>query len=508
MSMSTKQKPMRKLILLLLGVTLFAACHKTSEQDHPHREAAHEHDEALSVDTTIWAKGLELFVEYPAFVVGHRSRFAAHFTRLAGHEPVEKGSLTVSLIKGTKGIRHRVEKPSSPGIFTPALQPKEAGAHQLVFELQTADGKARIVAGKVIVYPDKQSAGQALDQRNSSEPEISFLKEQAWKIDFQTAEVKKDTVYGRIKLMGKWIAVPSNQRTLNAGSSGNVLFETPELLEGKKLRKGQVLMRISGEDLNVSSLESEIRKAKATFEQANSEYKRKKELHELKVVPEAEFEAVEKRYEVALANYQQLLKNYGDKGVAIRAPFDGYLKQVFIENGTFVNAGQALLKMGSNRTSRIEAALAPEKRELISQTEKIWIQEKGRMLPVKAKIVAVGRNVSEKKPLLPLYLEVQTSIEALEGSLVELQLAYTTTPTKLGLVIPKEALLEDFGTYKLIVQSGGEAFEMRIVEVGVFNGNRVAIKKGLRPGERIVVQGAYQVKMASMSGTVGHGHAH
>ena len=74
-------------------------------------------------------------MEYPAFVVGHSSRFAAHFTKLDGHRPVTEGSVTVSLIKGKSGIRHMVEAPSSPGIFTPTLQPKEAGEYQLVFLL-------------------------------------------------------------------------------------------------------------------------------------------------------------------------------------------------------------------------------------------------------------------------------------------------------------------------------------------------------------------------------------
>lgn len=58
-------------------------------------------------------KNTELFVEFPVLVVGQTSRFAAHFTEMDQHQAVKEGSVTVSLIKAGKGIRHTVEAPSS-----------------------------------------------------------------------------------------------------------------------------------------------------------------------------------------------------------------------------------------------------------------------------------------------------------------------------------------------------------------------------------------------------------
>ena len=40
------------------------------------------------------------------------------------------------------------------------------------------------------------------------------------------------------------------------------------------------------------------------------------------------------------------------------------------------------------------------------------------------------------------------------------------------------------------------------------DGKQVQILKGLHTGERLVTRGAYQVKMASASGTIPHGHSH
>jgi multidrug efflux pump subunit AcrA (membrane-fusion protein) len=78
-----------------------------------------------------------------------------------------------------------------------------------------------------------------------------------------------------------------------------------------------------------------------------------------------------------------------------------------------------------------------------------------------------------------------------------------------GLLVPESALLEDYGSYSVIVELSGESFERRPVILGRRNGEQVEIKRGLDEGEIVVTKGAYQVKMASMSGqTPAHGHAH
>ena len=76
-------------------------------------------------------------------------------------------------------------------------------------------------------------------------------------------------------------------------------------------------------------------------------------------------------------------------------------------------------------------------------------------------------------------------------------------------MIPVNGLLEDYGNYSVIVQLSGESFERRSVKIGKRNGENVEIRQGLQIGEVVVTTGAYQVKMASMSGsTPAHGHEH
>ena len=153
------------------------SCNNKAENAHAHNaDGSHVGEEIPRLDYTIWTEKTELFVEFPALIVGSPSRFAAHFTVLNKHQPVKKGSVIVSLIKDDKGIRNTAEAPSSAGIFTPAIQPKEAGNYQLVFELTSPEFSDKITIDDVTVYANTYEAIKALGTAED-EGSISFLKE-------------------------------------------------------------------------------------------------------------------------------------------------------------------------------------------------------------------------------------------------------------------------------------------------------------------------------------------
>jgi len=169
---------MRYIIILI--ALLAASCQSTEEHGHAHDAAGGHIDEAgeiRRVDYTRWTDKTELFVEFPVLVVGKTSRFAAHFTVLNKHQPVREGSVTVSLIQDEKGIRHTVEAPSSPGIFSPSLQPRAAGNYQLIFDITTPQYQDRIVINDIRVFADAEEAISAVGDKEEDGGAISFFKE-------------------------------------------------------------------------------------------------------------------------------------------------------------------------------------------------------------------------------------------------------------------------------------------------------------------------------------------
>ena len=499
-----------KYIIIVLAF-LAMSCNNKAEDAHAHNaDGSHVGEEIPRLNHTIWTDKTELFVEFPALIEGNGSKFAAHFTVLDKHQPVREGSVTVSLIKDGKGIRNKADAPSSPGIFSPAIQPKEAGNYQLVFELTTPEYSDRISIDDVMVYATTDEAIKALG-KEEDDGSISFLKEQAWKIDFQTAPVVSGKIYDVINTSGVWMPSPGSTKSLAAKSNGVVDFKMDNLTEGTAVKQGQLLMSLNSQGLASNNLSTDIASAKAKFQQAKSEYERKKELYESKIVPKSEFEKVESSFEIARANYQSLVSGVSGGSKQIRAPFDGFIKSITVSNGDYVAQGVALVSVGTHQSKVLKTQLAPDYGLTMDNAQGIWYQDNdGQWKDVtdaEGKILSIGKDVERENPLISVFAQVNAEVEMPEGSLTPVQIAMGNATQ--NTMIPVNALLEDYGSYSVIVQLSGESFERRPVKIGKRNGENVEILEGLQVGEVVVTTGAYQVKMASMSGsTPAHGHEH
>ncbi|ADR21706.1 hypothetical protein MATR_06610 [Marivirga tractuosa] len=500
-------------IVIFLSLLAFS-CQSTEDHGHAHDEnGGHAADEGNrpSVDYTVWTKSTELFVEFPVLVAGQTSRFAAHFTEMDQHQAVKEGNVTVSLIKGGKGIRHTVEAPSSPGIFTPSLQPKAAGIYTLIFELKTPSYSDRIAIEGIQVFESIEEAQNAEGLASEDGNAITFLKEQAWKMEFQTTQVELKTIYETISTSGKWMVDPNAYQSLVAPASGKVDFLENSLLEGAEVKKGELLMTVSSAGLTTNNLNAEIQKAKAEYDKAKSEYERKESLFEDEIVPKSEWEAVKQRYKIAKTNYETLAKSFRSGGKQILAPMDGYVKSLVVENGSFVEQGEKLLSIAEHKGSLLEVQLSPETNVALDHIQNIWYQPSSNkwssLKETGGRILTKSREVAPSDPLLSVFASVAEEVNMPEGSFTAAQLAVGSG--KESMVIPISALLEDYGQFSVMVQLSGESFERRNIVVGNRNGNEVEVLEGLSAEEVVVSKGAYQVKMASMSGQApAHGHSH
>jgi len=270
-------------------------------------------------------------------------------------------------------------------------------------------------------------------------------------------------------------------------------------------------MNLSSQGLASNNLSTEIANSKANFEQAKAAYDRKKQLYESQIIAKAEFEKEESNYAIAKSNYQTLSLGVSGGNKQIRAPFNGFIKSINVSNGDYVEQGVALVVIGTNQSKVLKAQIAPNYGLTMENVQGIWYQTKdGQWISVsdaEGSILSVGKDVNQEKPLISVFAQVNAAVNMPVGSLTQVQIAMGSA--HLNSMISVKALLEDYGSYSVMVQRSGESFERRPVKIGKRNGENVEILQGLEVGEMVVTTGAYQVKMASMSGsTPAHGHEH
>ena len=82
------------------------------------------------------------------------------------------------------------------------------------------------------------------------------------------------------------------------------------------------------------------------------------------------------------------------------------------------------------------------------------------------------------------------------------------TPQENVISIPVSALTEEQGIYFVYIQTGNEEYQKREIAIGENDGKNVRVLSGLDSGDKVVVKGAYQVKLASNSSVLPEGHSH
>ena len=170
-----------------------------------------------------------------------------------------------------------------------------------------------------------------------------------------------------------------------------------------------------------------------------------------------------------------------------------------------------MVTVGTHQSRVLKTQIAPSYGLTMENAQEVWYQTKdGQWRNVATSggsILSIAKDVDNNRPLISVFAQVNDDVDMPDGSLTQVQIAMGNATQ--NSMIPISALLEDYGSYSVMVQLSGESFERRPIKIGKRNGENVEILQGLQVGEVVVTKGAYQVKMASMSGsTPAHGHEH
>ena len=230
------------------------------------------------------------------------------------------------------------------------------------------------------------------------------------------------------------------------------------------------------------------------------------------VVSQKYFQEIQLRYKNAQTTFNTIETNYTAGGHKIMSPIQGYIKNVMISEGEHVEIGQPIAIVFQNLKLILKAEL-PQKyfSKLNSISSANFITANDSKIystdSLNGKLVSYGKSADNNAYYIPVNFEIDNNGEIIPGSFVEVLLK--TNVIRDALVIPYSALIEEQENYFAYVQTSGEGFQKRELKIGVNDGMNVQVLAGIKEGERVVTKGAYQIKLATMSGKMpAHGHEH
>jgi RND family efflux transporter MFP subunit len=508
----------KAIISFVIVAGLLAGCnndsheHANAEHGHLHGDETHAGVAPEPLAYTLYTDKTELFVEFKPLIVGKTSKFAAHFTQLGKNfKAVTEGSVTVSLIGNKKQLTNTAEKPSSPGIFRLALNPENSGTYQLVFDIHTKEFSDKIMIENTTVYPDTKTALTNQRKQTIGE-EIVYFKEQAWKIDFANREVKKQPFTEIIKTTGQILPTYGDEVIITAKSVGIIKFGSNKKRIGSAVNSGETIFTISGAGLTEGNLHTKYKEAKNNYEKSKMDFERAEGLVKNNIISQKKFQDSQLRYKNAQTTFNTINKNYTVGGHKITSPIQGYIKNVMVSEGEYVEIGQSIASVSQNRKLILKAEVPQKyfsKLNSISSANFITVYDNKIYSTdsLNGTLISYGKNTNDNAYYIPVNFEIDNNGEIIPGSFVEVLIK--TNVIEDALVIPYSALIEEQGNYFAYVQTSGEGFQKRELITGANDGMNVQVLAGINEGERVVIKGGYQIKLATMSGKMpAHGHEH
>ncbi len=299
---------------------------------------------------------------------------------------------------------------------------------------------------------------------------------------------------------------------------------------GARVTTGQVVAYVvpkldAGE---ISQVQSELRKAEVRLARARRDEKRIRGLVESGALPAKRLRDVESDVELARAEVAQARRRLGQSNnlasrrgarngaVAIRSAIDGTIAQRSFVDGGFVSNGQELLRVVDRSQLWLEAHVPEANLARVGQPTGAWFEPGRGEPPVEidvstgGKLVSFGEIIDPRTRTAPLIFEIGAGADGRDlrvGAFVKAHIL-SGEPREV-VAIPSSAVLDEKGLDVVFVMVGGESFERRTVQLGIRDRTMVEVKEGLEPGEIVVSEGPYYVRLASTStGSIGHGHAH
>lgn len=511
---------MNRVPVIFLFAILLALIPACSHSDHPHEdpETAVEHP---TVAVTHWTDRTELFMEYPVFVAGMSGRSAIHVTDLVDFSPLSEGQAVVSL----RGEDGRVIEfnggPSRPGIFGVDLNVEQAGVYEMSLRVDAPNVQDLHELGQVTVYAPATPLPVDAEEAEA----ISFLKEQQWILEFGTTTVTARGIRPGVTVPATIQPRPGGDALLTTPVPGRVDPASPVPVPGEVVRAGAVLAQIipRSDDLrDRAGLRAALIEAEQSFLLAGQDRDRAVRLVKARAVPtrrideaEAVLTASKARLEAAQERWSRFesLSSSADHHsgavmFALRAPFDGVVSEVRFTAGGSVEEGSFLMRVVDPARVHVVGDIP----ELLGAT--LGTVTAGELILDGQQPVGLEKPLALNPVIDPVArtTEIRFALDNRDtryriGQAVQLRLFVGGEESVAA--IPESAVIDDGGRPVVFVQTGGESFERRPVQLGNQADGYVQVLNGVEPGERVVHRGGYLVRLAAMSTQIpAHGHVH
>ncbi len=294
-------------------------------------------------------------------------------------------------------------------------------------------------------------------------------------------------------------------------------LESIDFKEGSRVQKGQLLYTVDPQSLEeaTNAQQSKVSEAQTQLTKAKADLARIKPLAESKAVSKSDLDAAQAAYDAAKANLAAAHANLRSSKInlgytKIVSPIDGIIGKTEAQVGEYV--GRAPNPVILNTVSEVDTVLVkfsiPEamfitaarhyeeyKKLLIDSVYKeIKLQlADGSIYPNTGKIDFINRNVDQSTGSILIQASFPNSDKLLRPGLYS-KVRVLTGFQKNAVVIPLKCLIETQGSFSVFTVNDSNMVESQAIKILHKSGDIAAIKEGLEPGDKVVIDAIQKVR--------------
>ncbi|PKQ65024.1 hypothetical protein BZG02_04090 [Labilibaculum filiforme] len=257
---------------------------------------------------------------------------------------------------------------------------------------------------------------------------------------------------------------------------------------GDYVSEGQVIAKIDPRDYKIA-----LEKSSATFKLAEAEYKRYKRLLEKESVAASTYDLMESNYTAAKTAYESAKNALEDTD--LKAPFSGYISDVFVNNFEEVNPGQPIISFIDLSKFEVKAWISlKDLAKVTDSTQYACLVEVGnKKIRVPGTLKEIGHKTSMSKQSYPIsiLIDAPKNIKLRAGMTTHMEIIKKETSSVGSLQIPITCVYnkENKTFVWLFNESTNTVSAKEVLSGKVVANDMIEIKRGLKGGENIVSTG-------------------
>ena len=317
--------------------------------------------------------------------------------------------------------------------------------------------------------------------------------------------------------------------------SGQTDLESPRLevaaqqreVEARRLEIRNTVLQLEGQQ---AERRAKAQQARTQLAQAQRELRRSANLVEVGAVPVRRLEEARTAVSVAEQDvssadsqvrslesqirqtragesiFQSPRVNAPSRNFPLTSPVTGIVNDIKATSGQIVETGAELMSIVNLSSVLIEAQVFERDLPLVRESTRASFKSAALGDEVytvgtrdgDGRLVSVGQIVNEQTRTVPVIYEMKNPLNRLkDGMFVEITI--DTSGERRVLAVPKSAVVNDQGQTYVFVFDGGERFEKRAVALGAEGSDYFEVTSGLKEGDRVVIEGIYQLRSTQPS---------